>query len=114
MPIKFVLPAKNAKPGIIVKLDSEVGITVKAGQTRPIVFTVAGTNISVSTFAIEMSYMVNNVRMVYHLKHDLVHKSLTEVNKFTFCHPTGTISYVMVRAPDPRQLTSTQKVASTT
>ena len=99
MPIECVCPANNAKPGIIVKLGSEIGITVKGGQTRPIVFSVSGKNISVSTLAIEMSYMIDAVRMVYHLKHDLVHKSLAEVNKFTFRHPTGIVSYAMVRAP---------------
>jgi len=62
-------------------------------------FSVSGAIISVSTLAIEMSYMINGVRLVYHLNHNLVNKSLAEVNKFTFRHPNGIVSYAMVRAP---------------
>ena len=77
-------------------------IRIAPGQSRPIVFHIETDNCEsirvTKTFAFKKSG-VDSVCRIKTLKFELTQRSLSEPHKMTFLHPSGTVSYAILRPP---------------
>ena len=76
-------------------------ITIAAGQTRSVAFNITLPSKNASSIAYSITYQVTGTGKASSLEvtQDLNHVSTYDSHKITFTHPSGTISYAMLRPP---------------
>ena len=100
----------NTSPSLPVPPAAQTGATnpkdkpirIAPGQSRPIVFHIemddCESNRVTKTFAFRKSG-VDSMRKIETLNFELTRRSLSEPHKMTFLHPSGTVSYAILRPP---------------
>jgi hypothetical protein len=82
-------------------VDAIDGITIVAGQTRSVALNITLPSKNASSIAYSITYKVIGTGKASSLEvtQDLNHVSTYDAHKITFTHPSGTISYAMLRPP---------------
>ena len=77
------------------------GITIVAGQTRPIAFNITMSTENASSVEYTVTYKaVNGVsHSTLQVSQNLTHVNIHDPHKITFLHPGGMVSYAMLRPP---------------
>jgi pimeloyl-ACP methyl ester carboxylesterase len=80
---------------------SKTSIVIVAGQTRPVAINVTLPDQNVSTIGYNITYRATNSTRLSTLQvsQDLNHISMYKPHKLTFLHPSGVVSYAMIRPP---------------
>jgi poly(3-hydroxybutyrate) depolymerase len=77
------------------------GIVLAAGQTRPVKFDIALPSHNASSVAYDVIYTTANVKYksTLHVSQEVRHGSMYKPHKITYLHPSGIVSYSMLRPP---------------
>ncbi|KAF2854976.1 hypothetical protein T440DRAFT_495630 [Plenodomus tracheiphilus IPT5] len=77
------------------------GLVISAGQTRPVAFNVSlpGHNSSYVNYTIAYKTVNSTNHSTLHVSQHLQHTSIYKPHKITFLHPSGIVSYAMLRPP---------------
>jgi predicted peptidase len=80
---------------------NSTGISIVAGQTRPVAFNITLPSHNATSITYDVVYKTANgtLRSKIQVSQDLKHASIYQPHKITFLHPGGIVSYGMLRPP---------------
>jgi pimeloyl-ACP methyl ester carboxylesterase len=81
--------------------SSETSIIIVAGQTRPVAMNIMHPSQNASKIGYNITYRpINSTKQsTLQVYQDLNHSSMYRPHKLTFLHPSGVVSYAMIRPP---------------
>lgn len=82
-------------------------ICIRGGQTRPVAFQVASTFVNVRTFELQFHHTSAGVdKDAIDVELDVKFRHVWDAHKITYLHPSGIVSYAILRPPPRNNLTA--------
>ena len=82
-------------------------LTLAPGQSRPLQFRLSIQGPAVKLLTLRITYAARDspkTLMCIIVNHELVVRSIHSAHKYTFLHPSGTVSYAILRAPSRKTI----------
>lgn len=72
------------------------------GQSRPLAFRLSAQGLLPVSLTLDITYEMSGCLFSTSISHDFIVREVDSPHKFTFLHPSGVVSYAILRAPSTK------------